>query len=357
MVRKAFLLFVFFSLIFNSCQTSTPGGSSFSGSTSAPVQAPLPDWVMNPYTRYNENQFLAAVGSGRTRSDAERNAIGNLIAQFGQSIHVDDVISSSFRQVISGSDLQWSEDTSLDTVMNLTTSFDTLIGAEFGEAWSDGNTHYVTAILNKPRAALVYGDMLRANLAMMDNLMDYPESERYTLSSYVRTLFAATIADLNVSYGNLLQQIGYPMPGIRNGDEIRLEAWAIRRDIPIGITVNTDALSAQNRRIVTAFSAVLSDLGFQIGGENSRFILDIEFTLSPVVYEGNPFLFSRIELSADLRDTFEGRILLPYGFNERVGHSSQTEADNRVILMSERRIGDEYPVILNDYLERLLLGN
>ena len=353
MVRNAFLLFVFFSLIFSSCRTSASGGIPFSGSLSNPV----PDWVMNPYTRYNENEFLAAVGSGRTRLDAERNALGNLIAQFGQSIHVDDVISSSFRQVISGSDLQWSEDTSLDTVMNLTTSFDTLIGAEFGEAWSDAETHYVTAILNKPRAALVYGDMLRANIAMIDNLLDYPEPERYTLSSYIRTLFAATIADLNVSYANLLMQIGYPATGIRNGDEIRLEAWAIRRDIPIGISVNTDALPAHNRRVASAFSAVLSELGFQIGGNDSRYVLDVEFSLSPVTYEGNPFLFSRIELIADLRDTLEGRILLPYGFNERVGHSSQTEADNRVIIMAERRIGEEYPALLNDYLERLLLGN
>ena len=316
--------------------------------------AGLPDWVRNPYNRYNSQEYLAAVGSGSTRLDAERNAVGSLISQFGQSIHVDERISTTYQEAVRSGVSVWSEVTSADTIIALSTSFDTLIGVEIGETWEGSGTHYAAAILNKPRAAVVYTDMVRANQAMITNLTSIPASERNTLNSFARLQFAAAIADVNVSYGNLLQQIGSPFPGLRNGDELRLEAAAIQRSIPINITVSGNPDADRAGRIRGAFTSALSELGFQSGGINSRYVLDLNISITPADIAGSTYVWSRINVSANLGDSVMRTVLLPYNFNIREGHTTRSEADNRVILAAERRVNDEYAVILGNYLSGLL---
>lgn len=48
-----------------------------------------PAWVNNPYAAYDRNRYLAAVGFGANRSDAELKAFAALTAIFGQSVQSD----------------------------------------------------------------------------------------------------------------------------------------------------------------------------------------------------------------------------------------------------------------------------
>jgi len=336
-----FLLAVLgFVLIFPSCTSS--------GSASAE----MPDWVRDPYTKYDRQANVAAVGSASSREMAEKSAMGNLVAIFGQNIQVDEKVSTSYREAVrNGVTANWSENTAVDTAITTSAGMNSLVGAEIGEVWNDGrNTCFAVAVLNKAKAVQLYSNMVRSNQAMIDKLTNIPQAERNTLSGFARYQFAATVADMTAPYVNLLSVIGGPAPTFSRGDVFRLEAVNITKAIPVGLTVRND----KSGRIQGAFAKALSDFGFSSGGNNSPYLLDVSITTAPVEIANDAYKYARIELKADLKDTKVGTVLLPYDFNTREGHLTQEEADNHAYIAAERKINAEYAELLNDYLSRLL---
>jgi len=333
------------------CPAFSGGSKEAAGKTSA-GSGKEPEWIHNPYSKYDEAANVAVVGRGSTREFAEKDSLGRLVAIFGQSIEVDDKVSVSYQEAVkTGVTASWSESTAINTSIATSAGLDSLVGAETGETWDDGNgTFFTVAFLNKAKAAQQYSEMIKSNQAMIDNLVDMSASEKNTLEGLARYQLAATIADVNISYGNLLSFIGRPVQGLKKGDEYRLEAVNITKAIPVLLKVDND----KSGRIQGAFAKAFSDLGFRSGGSDSRYVLDANIVTSPVNLAGNPNLFTRIEIKANLIDTNLSSVLLPYDFNIREGHTSQSEADNRAYMSAERKINQEYSVLLGDYLSRLL---
>jgi len=231
---------------------------------------------------------------------------------------------------------------------------DTLVGAEIRGVWFDSrDTYYAVAVLEKARAAQVYTDMIKANLSLIKNLTTMSQTERNTMEGVSRYQFAAAVADINATYGNLLRMIDAPLPeGMVTSNQYRLEAQNIIRAIPIGITVKND----RSGRIQSAFAKAFTDLTFRSGGNSSRYVLQVEITVSPVDLPANTNKFARMEMNAVLTDTVEGSNLLTYSFNPplREGHLNLSEAENRVFLAAERKINEEYKNVLSNYLSSLL---
>jgi hypothetical protein len=334
-------------LIFAACGTS---GGATTGTNTA--ERGMPEWVRDPYTRFDRQTYIAVRGSGNSREFAERSAFGNLVAFFGQYIELNETVTERYQQAVrDGVTLGWSVNAEVDTTIARYASFDSLVGAEIGDIWNDGTSHFAVAILNRNRATQIYTDIVRSNQRMIDNLINIPPPERNTLEGFSRYQFAATVADMTIPYMQLLSAIGAPpVQGFRSGNDLRLEALNITRAIPVNLRVQND----RSGRIQGAFARALSDLGFQSGGSNSRYTLDVNVVSSAVEIANSPHRWTRIEVSANLIDGAFGTVLLPYNFNIREGHTTQSEADNRVILSAERRINQEYANLLGDYLNRLL---
>jgi hypothetical protein len=340
------------------------GGQSAGRQTaqSAPAQQSVvvntgrnkPAWVEAVDSVYGKALYVAAVGYGADRTLAEKTALANLTAFFGQSIQADQASTRTYQEAIrNGVSAGWSDDFSSQNTIRTSASMDTLVGAEVREVWHDSraNTHYAVAVMEKAKTAPVYTEMIQANQDMIKNLITMSAAEKNSLEGFSRYQFAATVADINTSYGNLLRLIDAAVPaGLVKGDEYRLEAQNIVKAIPVGITVTND----KSGRIQGAFAKALSELGFRSGGGNARYVLRVNITVSPVELAGNANKFSRMELSADLTDTGAGSVVLPYNFSNREGHTSQSEAENRTYAAAERKINDEYAKLLSNYLSQLL---
>jgi len=333
-------------LAFSACMTVNAQNKG--GSTGTP------DWIRDPYKKFDQQTNVAAVGIGNSRQAAEKDALGKLVAIFGQSIQVDEKISTSYREAVkSGAAASWSENTAIDNAIETSAGMDSLVGVEIGDTWFDGkNNYYAAAVLNKTRALQIYSNMIRVNQAMIDNLVNLPAADRNSLDGFARYQFAAILADITFSYGNLLSHIGAPLfaQGLKKGDDYRLEAQNIAKAIPVGITVKND----KSGRIQGAFAKAFADLGFRSGGTNSRYVLAVDITTSPVELGNQKNKFTRIEMTANLRDTRVNAVLLPFNFNDREGHSTQSEADNRAYAAAEREINEQYAGLLNDYLSQLI---
>ena len=118
---------------------------------------------------------------------------------------------------------------------------------------------------------------------------------------------------------------------------------------PFSIRVQNDRAG----RIQGAFTGIISDKSIQNmlnSGTNQRYLLDVIISISEVILPNSPYKFARLELTANLLDTGTGEVLLPYTFFLREGHTTQTEAENRCYISTERKINTEYNKILSDYL-------
>ncbi len=239
-----------------------------------------PAWVDSVDSVYDRSQYAAAVGYGGSRDLAEKNALGNLTALFGQSIQADLTITNTYQEAVrDGVTAGWTDNTDIQNTIKTSASMDTLVGAEIKEVWQDtrANIFYAVAVMEKARAVQVYRDMILANQNVINNLVDMNQQEKNSLEGFSRYQFAAAIADINVTYGNVLSILGAPME-LPRGDTYRIEAQNIIKAIPIGIKVTND----KSGRIQGAFAKAISDIGFRSGGAASRYTLDVNIVVSPV---------------------------------------------------------------------------
>ncbi|MDR1105167.1 MAG: LPP20 family lipoprotein [Treponema sp.] len=326
----------------------------------APVPAAVPrgepGWVTVPYSVYRESDYVAASGHGANRNAAEKNALAALTAVFGQSIQADLKLMSSYSEAVKNGVVDVSENNSLQEAISTSTEMDSLVGAEIKDVWYDGTSvYYAVAVMERAKTAVLYTDMIRSNERIITELTTIPAAQRNTLDAYSRYQLAATIADANRVYANVLSIVNkgtasVVLGNLKKGDDYRLEAANITKNIPIAVRVNND----RSDRIRGAFAAVISKAGFRSGGNNSRYVLNVTLTLSEVQLANQQNKFARYVVDANLTDTTEGMVLLPYNINGREGHLNISEAENRAVAAAEKKINEAYGGILSEYLSTLL---
>jgi len=345
MLKRIILLLLPLVFIFSSCastSTSVKKGSA-------------PAWVNDVYSVFKKEQYVAATGFGKNRAQAEANAIAALTSFFGQTVEVEKEAASSFQQaVVNGVMDSWLDTASMRTNVKTTASFENIMGVEIKEVWFDSkDTYYAAAVMEKATGIKIYKELLDANNNAIANLMKEGGKDSNSLQSVMCLYFAETLAKINEFYRNIIWLLG----GETN-DKIlgplyyRTEAMKIIKANPISVRISND----RNGRLFSAFASSFADYGFETSpsaSARSRYALEVEVVLSPVSLPANPNVFSRIELTANLKDTKLNQFLIPFSFVSREGHTSQAEADNRCILAAERNINETFAGLLSDYLKQL----
>jgi hypothetical protein len=340
-----------------SAQAPKAGNSSTAAAVPAQTTGPRsePGWVNKPYSVYRESEYVAASGNGANRTAAEKSALAALTAVFGQSIQADLKLVSSYSEAVKNGVVDVSENNSLQEAITTSTEMDALVGAEIKDAWFDGkSTWYAAAVMERAKTSVLYADMITSNDRIIKDLTTIPAAEKNTLDAYSRYQLAATIADVNRVYGNVLSVVGNTgginPAAMKKGDDYRLEAVNITKNIPIAVRVNGD----RSDRIRGAFASVINKAGFRSGGNSARYVLNVTLGLSEVALGNQQNKFARYVVDANLTDTAEGMVLLPFNINGREGHLNLPEAENRAVAAAEKRINESYGTILSEYLSTLL---
>ncbi len=313
-----------------------------------------PSWVSNPRSSYPEAQYVAATGYGEDRGTAEKDALGSLISIFGQKITGETTVSSRYSEAVKSGQVRVSEDSDVNRAVASSFDLESVVGAEIKDTWFDGKTYYAVAVMDKAKASLTYAKLIEDDEDTIRSLLDIPSSDRSTLDAYARYDLAATIADANARFLNVLSvlspaQASAKRASVSNGDSLRVECLKIAQGIPIGIDVAGD----RDGRIAAAFASVVSAAGFKSGGKDSRYVIKANVSFSEVVLNGNPNKFIRYLVDAKLTDTATGSVLVPYSTNGREGHVTASEAEVRALRAAETKIKDDYGAAFAEYLSRL----
>jgi hypothetical protein len=302
-----------------------------------------PAWVDRPSATYPDRQYISAVGSGRERQRAESGALGALTAYFKQSvtntISIND--TESQRNGRSTSTSQMSQ--SIEAVSAL----DTLIGAEIKDTWNDTRNRnwYAVAVMEKAKCARLYAGELDKAVAEINTLIDTSGGISFeTIANCQKAQGVLGKADV---YALVLAMLDGPN---RQSEISQLAAsiagaLAEAKTIPVDVRVNKDV----NGRFKAAFAGVFTAAGFRTGNRNSRFALEVAVSLEPAT-QGRYFN-TRYTVDAVLKDTQTGAELFTYNIANREAHpANQAEADNRAVIGAERKITEEFPGVLEEYL-------
>jgi hypothetical protein len=315
-----------------------------------------PAWVDTPELVYSKQRYVAAVGFGPTREQAERTALANLTAVFGQSIQAEMKNVASYSEAIKNGAIQVSENVSVQQAIVTSVEMDSLLGAEIADVWYDGSSvYYAVTLMEREKTALLYAGLIRTNSRVIADLTTMSAGEKNTLNGYSRYQLAATIADANQLYANVLTYVGnstdIDLGEMKKGDDYRLEAAEIVKNIPIEVKVSGD----RSNRIKNAFSRALGSAGFRTGGANQRYELVADLTLTPMELPNQRNTYIRFTVDANLTDTAEGNsVLFPFNVSGREGHVNVQEAENRALREAEKRIEEEYSSALLGHLAELL---
>jgi hypothetical protein len=312
-----------------------------------------PSWVDKPDSVYDERYYIARVGTGRNRSQAEAAAFGNLTGYFGQSVSTNFGAVEAYKRRVANGTVDISSSSDIVEAIQVSSSLESLIGAEINDVWNDERTYYAVAIMDKAKIIPVYRGLIDANLSLIDRLTDVPAARRNTIETVAAYHTAAGIADANSVFVTVLYLLDGPdmRAGLKTGADYIYEADSIAKLIPVNVVVENDS----EGRIRSAFSGVLSGAGFRTGNNSSRYVVRAKLSVSPVDLPNQPNKFSRFVLDASFADG--NTVLFPFNINGREGHASQSEADQRAIRRAEARVKEEYGNVLRDYLSGSLPQN
>jgi hypothetical protein len=336
-----------------------------SGKTHPPVgaaaqasQGGRPAWVSSPYNVYDQSEYVAAVGYGMTRPEAERSAVVSLTAVFGQSIQAEVSTVSNYSEAVNNGSINVTQNNAVNEAIKTSSKMDSLIGAEIADVWQNSadKSWSAVAVLEKKKAAALYADLIRGNLRLIGEITDIPAAEKNSFEAFSRYQMAATVADANKLYADLLAVLGNVPDGlgpsdVKGGGDYRLEATKIAGNIPVAITVEGD----RQNRIGNAFAVALGRLGFRSGGRSNRYILNATITLNNANVSGNQFQFCRYNVDAYLTDTTNNSRMAPFNISGREGHTSMSEAEVRAINSAAKKIDEEYEQVFNNYFSTNLL--
>lgn len=315
---------------------------------------PKPAWVDNPREVYSDARYVAAVGYGPDRESAEKSALGALVAVFGQNVSGETVVTSQYTEAVREGRVLVTEDSAVQQAVTSSWEQDTIVGAEIKDTWFDGNrTTYAVAVMDKSRAMVLYAELIEANESSIQSLTAIPAAERNTLDAYARFDLAATIAEANAGFVNVLSVVSPGAAAARRSgltmpEDMRLECRKIAEKIPITVQVEND----REDRIRSAFSSVISGAGFKIAESGSRYALQAVLRLSETELPKNPNKFARYQVESRLTDAQNATSVLPWTISGREGHATLPEAEHRAVRAAEKKIQTEFGAVFSDFLSR-----
>jgi hypothetical protein len=328
----------------------------FSCSTSPSVSSPEPAWVQS-WDAYYGMDYIAAVGYGKSRREAENAALAALTARFEQSVQVDLQTMVAYREAVQDGVISISSDTTINNAIKTSASIDTLVGAEIRDTWNDGELYYASVIMDREKTIAVYTGIISANLETIETLTVIDESEKYTFEGLARYKLAAVIAEANQFYANLLSvaDTGENTPKLQRGNSYYLEIENIKRNMVIFVRTDEEPQT----EIIIAFQKIVNQQEFQTTvvadgvDYKVRYELNIQaaFNESPVV--NSRYKFIDWTVTAALTDTQKKTVLLSYKIDGREGYANIEGAKQRSVEEAEKQIAEHYGPLFANWLSSL----
>lgn len=313
-----------------------------------------PNWVTRPSSAYPNNRYITAVGEASTRAEAENLAFTRLVSFFGLDIEAVSFSGTNFLEIINDENSSFTGDMRLREEVHTATTFKSIVGAEIGEIWDDGNGRvYALAFIIKERTISIYTELIRINQIIINNLITMNNEERNTFNGFARYKHAAQFAVINAQYAKIINILGGLTVSLNmtTADFLNSETVKIIENISIALITEGD----RNNRVRDAFALIFTNERLRTQGSNSPYVLEIEITMEDLSNRASgDIVYCRWTVNANLRDRTTGQVLLPYSITDRSGHRTFAGAQDISYREIIRKIETDYKERFKEYLESLM---
>ncbi len=326
------------------CATAPPAG----------VVDGYPAWYLDPGLAYPEDRYLAAVGSGSTRRDAEQQAMAGLAQIFEANIQVDVRAQERYREIVS------SQGTFTDQEMELaqTTSIQSvqrLLNVQFSEAAVDnrGMVHTI-AYLERVPTGMMYMDMIQRNSSQVQSFLREASASSDPLRRYAYISAAAAIAAGNQS---LVDQLRIISPNMSRTVSLGYDYNNLmqqRSEEAENMRVSVSVSGDHQDRIQNVVSQALSAEGYSISQESP--VMNITGTFSMIPVELNP-QFKSVRWILGLKASRpDGSIIVT--FDEQGRASGVTEDAAATFAYQDVRgiVENSFMGAVRAYMDQMVLG-
>lgn len=304
-------------------------------SSCATTKQATPDWVVGRFDAELSAKYILAVGSGRSREGAEKDARHNLASYFGTDINSRTYAGTTYYE--RGGSVQTSQVYNTDLLVDV--KVDDLVCVEEIESFVDRDgAFYVLLGMNKRDSVAYYSSKLTDLNKEISFEYAGLEYSPHNLENLI------SLASLRKKVSKATEIIG--MIGLIDGsrhysasvssflvEELRKEYID---DISFSIELNGDAVS-----FVSSIESVITGNGFHLSSDPTASVVMVNLSLSNIT--GNTRnCFCGFDLAIEIKDKESGKIVYSWRKQGREAMSTYEQAQAKVIYNLSKNIEKEF---------------
>ncbi len=311
-----------------------------------------PRWMFDIYDSYPDNEYLAVIGEGDTRREAEADAAGALSKIFISNIEVESTAVMRYRELDTGSNNTSVTEKRLDKTVTLG-SLQSLFNIQFSDIYADklGLVHIV-GYLNRKETAKIYLQKIAQNGERVTGfLKNMPEAEGI-IRQYAHIDAAVIFAKTNEL---LLEQLTIISPAARKMVGLPYDLSKLTKlytetagKMAFSLKIKNDSDS----KIAKITAHMLNKKGFTVAKGAAALSVAGEVLIEDTILN-NKYKNVRWTLMLEMRDE-QGQVIVSYQKNQRESAISRPEAVARSYREMEKQISAEFLGQFEQYIDGIV---
>jgi hypothetical protein len=307
------------------------------------AQVAAPDWYLNKEGRYPAALYVAAVGEGNTRAEAETAAVAGVSMFFSTSASVRNEAIREFNKAVVNDTTEFSQ-TAYIKEAAVIRSEEEFLGVRFADPYFDSNEKRWAALayIDRKEAARIYESKIAANIAVIDALERSAKAESEDFYACGLLFRAVRIAGLTEEYVRTAAAVETRSQQ-KYADTVKLlervrSAYRTKRG-GLSFSVSTNRADSE-KRVERALRNLLEDSGYITAtGNTAPYSVSATLTVTDEELPAGLFLRPGIVVSVERA----GRELFSYSKNySRYGHRTRDGALNRMFMAIEKDLEENF---------------
>jgi hypothetical protein len=321
------------------------------------IDKEMPEWVINPSSKYPKNNYLSAVGQGINRDSAENKSIEEIVSIFGHKIVAQTETTQRMQQAQAEGLVNLYKSEEINQKITKSEEIDNVIGVDVCEYWFDSNekTWYALSVIDIAKFSNIYTSMIVQNDNEINHLLKLENIENPSLEAYSYINLAEEIATLNEENIRRLTIVNPDKGSILKAQcnsktSVHAMLLAMANKIPISVIIQDDF----NSRLYSEISKIISFYGFKTTTEaDGKYQIKGKFYNEESITKDNQVVYCKYTFDFSLDDVEKNLSIIPYNYSGREGSSTFPDARSRAIKKIETNLSESFKVSFESYIKKL----
>ena len=301
------------------------------------AQGKAPAWYLDKETQYPGRSFIAAIGEGNTRTEAEAAAAALVSLFFNTTTEIRNEAIREFNEAVQNNTTEFSKKTYI-TESAVIKSEEEFLGLRFANPWQDQNrrTWAALAYIDRNEAAGIYASRIAANMAAVNALAQDADREGEVLYACALLYRASVLGEMTEEYIKNAVTVDPASAERYRAHSSKIQAvqsgYRAKRS---ALSFSVDLRGPDNTgRIGRKLSSLLENAGYAVSQGRTAYTLQARLSMEQEITGGGThFVTPGITIRIDR----EGKTLFSYNkTGERSGsRSSMNTAVTRALMELE----------------------